>query len=101
MLPGEETPVTSSSERTGIRFAGQVAVVTGGGSGIGAAVSRRLAQEGARVHVVDIDAAAAEAVADEIGGVAHQVDVSDLAAVDGLVTDVAARRGSLDVVVHS
>lgn len=92
--------MTSGSERTGIRFAGQVAVVTGGGSGIGAAVSRRLAQEGAQVHVVDIDAAAAEAVADEIGGVAHQVDVSDLAAVDGLVTDVAARRGSLDVVVH-
>ena len=56
---------------------GQRAVVTGGGSGIGRATCRRMAEEGARVAVLDFNAEAAQAVADEIGGISYQVDVGD------------------------
>ena len=55
--------------------------VTGGGSGIGRGVCRRLAGEGARVAVLDVDGGAAEEVAKEAGGEAHVLDVSDPAAV--------------------
>jgi len=90
----------SQSTITPGRFQGQVALVTGGGSGIGAAVVRQLAAEGARVHVVDVVAASGGAVAAEVGGAAHVVDVTDGAAVDRLVADVVAADGHLDVVVH-
>ena len=54
---------------------GQAAVVTGGGSGIGRATCRRMAQEGARVAVLDVDGESAEAVAREVDGFAYAVDV--------------------------
>jgi 2-hydroxycyclohexanecarboxyl-CoA dehydrogenase len=65
----------------GARLAGQRAVVTGGGRGIGAGIARRLAAEGAHVTVADIDLAPASAVASEIGGVAVRLDVADPEAV--------------------
>ncbi|WP_377325485.1 SDR family NAD(P)-dependent oxidoreductase [Pimelobacter simplex] len=83
------------------RFAGRTALVTGGGSGIGAAVVRRLAAEGAHVHVADVVAPNAEQVAASVGGRAHAVDVTDAAAVDALVAAVVAESGSIDVVVHT
>ncbi len=55
--------------------------VTGGGSGIGRGVSRKLAEEGGRVAVLDANGSAAEKVAKEVGGEAHVLDVSDPAAV--------------------
>jgi len=91
--------MTQSTTTSG-RFLSQVALVTGGGSGIGAAVVRQLSAEGARVHVVDVSPASAGAVATEVGGTAHVVDVTDGAAVDRLVADVVAADGRLDVVVH-
>lgn len=61
---------------------GQVALVTGGGSGLGAATARVLAGRGAKVAVLDYDGAKAEAVAAEIGGLGLQADVGDAAAVE-------------------
>lgn len=60
----------------------RVAVVTGGGGGIGAACAEQLARDGWRVVVCDIDGAAADAVARRVGGLARQLDIADRAAVD-------------------
>ncbi len=84
------------------RFADQVAVVTGGASGIGAASAARLAREGAAVVVADIDAAGAEAVAGRIveaGGraIAVRTDVADAAAMDALVARAVDAFGRIDI----
>jgi NAD(P)-dependent dehydrogenase (short-subunit alcohol dehydrogenase family) len=65
-----------------MNISGQVALVTGGGSGLGAATARHLAAQGAKVAILDFDLSRAQAVADEIGGFAVQGDVSDAAAVE-------------------
>ena len=77
-------------------FEGKVAIVTGGGSGIGAAISRQLGCEGAEVIVADVDAEAANAIVTEIrsqGGKARDfvVDVSDAAAVEKLANNCSFR----------
>ncbi len=75
-----------------------VVVVSGGASGIGAALVRRFHADGARhVVVVDRNLAAATEVAGEVGGVAEQIDVSDAAAVSALVARTVEREGRLDV----
>ncbi len=80
---------------------GAVAVVTGGGSGIGRATAVRFASEGASVAVLDRDADAADAVANEVGGAAHTVDVRDGDAMSAAVRAVAERHGRLDVLVNN
>jgi NAD(P)-dependent dehydrogenase (short-subunit alcohol dehydrogenase family) len=77
---------------------GHRAVVTGGGSGIGRATCRRLAAEGARVAVLDRNGEAAQAVADELDGVAVEVDVADAEATRHAVDEAAARLGGLSIV---
>jgi meso-butanediol dehydrogenase/(S,S)-butanediol dehydrogenase/diacetyl reductase len=79
------------------RFEGRVALVTGGGSGIGEATCRRLADEGARVVVVDIDEAAARHVAGDVGGSAFRADVSDPAASEAMIEHAVVTFGRLDV----
>jgi NAD(P)-dependent dehydrogenase (short-subunit alcohol dehydrogenase family) len=77
---------------------GKVAVITGAGSGIGAALARRFAADRARaVVVVDRDADAAHAVAEEIGAVAEAVDVTDATAVQVLVDRTVGRLGGVDL----
>lgn len=76
----------------------RVAVITGGGGGIGSAVARRWAADGARaVVVVDRDAAAAEAAAATYGGLGLGVDVTDEAAVVALVDRVERELGPIDI----
>jgi NAD(P)-dependent dehydrogenase (short-subunit alcohol dehydrogenase family) len=83
------------------RFDGRIAVVTGGASGIGAAVCRRLAAEGALVVVTDVDTDAGEALAAELGSEFVAADVTRQGDVDRLYDGVAARHGGIDVAVHN
>ena len=76
---------------------GKVAVVTGGGSGIGAACCRAFAAEGARVAVVDRVADGATAVASGLDGLAVVADIGSEGAVDDLVARVEAELGPIDV----
>ncbi|HWF23426.1 MAG TPA: SDR family NAD(P)-dependent oxidoreductase [Acidimicrobiales bacterium] len=80
---------------------GQRAVVTGGGSGIGRATCRRMAEEGAAVAVLDIDAASAEAVAAEIGGTAHEADVTDPDGLQRAVDQAASAMGGITTLFNN
>ncbi|BCJ76269.1 short-chain dehydrogenase [Catellatospora sp. IY07-71] len=86
-------------------LAARVALVTGGGSGIGRAIALRLAAEGACVVVADRDAAAAERVAAEIGDADHAVavtaDVTDEAEVRAALASAALAFGGVDLVVNN
>jgi len=84
------------------RFAGQVAIVTGGASGIGEAVCRQLAREGARVVVADYDGTGAQALAAQLGdALAVQLDVADAAAVERMVQATVERFGGLHLAVNN
>jgi hypothetical protein len=80
---------------------GRVAVVTGGGSGIGEAIARRFAAAGARVIVVGRRAATIEAVAREIGGEAVAADVAREPEIEALFAGALARHGRVDVLVNN
>src|SRR6202012_3914633 len=81
------------------RFHGQVAIVTGGASGIGEATCRRLLAEGADVVIADLHGEQATALAAELGphAIAHQFDAADVASVESLVSSTAQRFGRLDI----
>ena len=83
-----------------MELAGKVAVITGGGGGIGAALGKRFAAEGAKaVVLVDIDSASVQRAAAAIGPVARGVecDAAGSAAMAGLIDDVEQREGSIDL----
>ncbi|MGW7614381.1 SDR family NAD(P)-dependent oxidoreductase [Streptomyces antimycoticus] len=94
--------VTHEEVRAG-RFADRVAMVTGAASGMGAAVARQLAAEGARAVVLaDVNGDGAAAVAEELpAAVAVALDVTDAAGVDSAFQEVLRRYGRLDVLVHA
>ncbi len=86
-----------------VRVPGALAVVTGAGSGIGRATAVRLAADGARVVVVDIDEAAAKETADQLGAghPAYAADVSDAVAMAELAATVEREHGVPDIVVNN
>lgn len=88
------------------RFEGRVAIVTGGGSGIGAACVARFADEGAAVLVADKNAAAANAIATEVrraGGraEAYEVDVANADEIEGMAENCIQRFGSITTLVNN
>ena len=80
---------------------GRVALVTGAARSIGEACARKLAADGARVAVLDIDAGGASRVASSIDGLAVTVDVTDPASVDAAVATVVEQLGGLDIAVNN
>jgi 2-hydroxycyclohexanecarboxyl-CoA dehydrogenase len=84
-----------------VRLEGRIALVTGGASGIGAATARRLAAEGARVAVADVNEDGAREVAGEIDGVAVRMDVADPASARAGVAAVEDALGPPDVLVNN
>lgn len=84
-----------------MQLEGRVAVITGGGDGIGAGVARRFAAEGAAVLVADVNEETGRAVADEIGGRFVRTDVADKAQVLEMVDTAVREWGSVDVLVNN
>ena len=89
-----------------MRFKDKVAVVTGGGGGIGGATCARFAREGARVAVLDRNAAAAEAVAgairdDGLQALAVACDITQRASVDAAIGHIGSHWGGIDILVNN
>ena len=80
---------------------GKTAVVTGGASGIGAALCRAMANAGAQVVVADLDGAAAEALAGEVGGLGLACDVTRESDIQAVVDTVTDRFGQVDIFVSN
>jgi NAD(P)-dependent dehydrogenase (short-subunit alcohol dehydrogenase family) len=83
-----------------MQIQGHAAIVTGGGSGLGAGTARALAKAGAKVTLFDVNLEAARAVAAEIGGHAVVVDVADAASVEAGFADAQAKHGIARILVN-
>ncbi len=84
-----------------MRLKDKTAIVTGAGSGFGAGIARKFASEGARVMVADINPDAAQAIAAEIGGVAHRVDVASGDSVEAMAKAARDAFGRVDILVNN
>lgn len=83
-----------------MKLENRVAIVTGAGQGIGRAIAEKLAAEGASVVVADVNEDTASKTADDIGGLAHPVDVSNEKQVGELMRATMTRYGKIDVLVN-
>src|ERR1051325_2673041 len=84
-----------------MRLKDKVAIVTGGGIGLGRAYCKALAAEGAKVVVADIQDAAAQTVADEVQGVAVRVDVTSADETQAMAARALEAYGAIDVLVNN
>jgi NAD(P)-dependent dehydrogenase (short-subunit alcohol dehydrogenase family) len=84
-----------------MRLKDKVAVVTGAGQGMGRAIARAFAAEGATVIAIDVNAAAAQESLGSASGLALNVDIADSAAVDGAFEQALAKFGHVDVLVNN
>lgn len=84
-----------------MNLSGKVAIVTGGGKGIGFAIASRLAEAGAKVLVADRDALAASSAAEKLGAAAFTADVSDEAQVAALIAKAVTEFGGVDILVNN
>jgi NAD(P)-dependent dehydrogenase (short-subunit alcohol dehydrogenase family) len=91
----------ASKNTVSLRLRGRVAVVTGGAAGIGLATVRRLAAEGARVVVADVEDVAGKAVAEEVCGLFVRTDVTSVEDVDALYSNAYETYGSVDIAVNN
>ncbi len=83
------------------RLSGKVALITGAARGLGAQIARRFRDEGATPIITDLSEAACRTLADELGGDAYALDVTDSAAVTEVFAKVAANHGRLDILVNN
>jgi NAD(P)-dependent dehydrogenase (short-subunit alcohol dehydrogenase family) len=83
------------------RYSGKVAVITGGAGGIGRATARRLAAEGAKVVVADLEEKTGQEVADEVGGLFKAADVTDPEQVEDLFQTAVDTYGTLDLAFNN
>jgi Dehydrogenases with different specificities (related to short-chain alcohol dehydrogenases) len=83
------------------RLQDKVAIITGAGQGIGLAYAQRFLAEGAKVVVADVNIDAATVVADSVGGLAVQVDVSDEESVQAMYRAAVAQYGGIDVLYNN
>ncbi|MCB1333138.1 MAG: SDR family oxidoreductase [Roseivivax sp.] len=84
-----------------MRLKNKTAIVTGAGSGFGAGIARKFAAEGARVIVADINEAAAQAVAQEVGGFACPANVADRCDISNMVDMAMVETGKVDILVNN
>ncbi|WP_439118885.1 SDR family oxidoreductase [Marivita sp.] len=84
-----------------MRLNGKTAIVTGAASGFGAGIARKFAAEGARVMVVDLYTDAAQAIATEINGHAHNADISDGDQVADMIETAIRKMGHVDIMVNN
>lgn len=84
-----------------MRLKDKVAIVTGGGRGIGRDIALAYAREGAHIVVADIDAVTAEATAKECGGLGIAADVAKSADITRMIDTIIAERGRIDIVVNN
>ena len=89
------------SSEVEMRLNGKTAIVTGAGSGFGAGIAQKFAQEGAQVMVSDINMDAAQTVANSIGGLAQHADVASNASVQQMITAAEAHWGHIDILVNN
>jgi NAD(P)-dependent dehydrogenase (short-subunit alcohol dehydrogenase family) len=83
-----------------MKIEGQSALVTGGGSGLGEAVARELARHGARVAVLDVNAASAQRVAGDIGGIGLAADITDTPSLTAALDAAEAALGPARIVMN-
>lgn len=83
-----------------MRIEGKTALITGGGSGLGAATARMITSAGGRVFIIDRNEPAARAIASELGGACSAADVSDAQQMEAAVSDAKARFGAVHILVN-